>query len=86
MDRPRDCPLWAVGPWTSACLAERRVQSLRKKRASGGLTARSRTDREDGYKEACDWEKLVGRVQCRPCLHQAAECRVAFQPSQPLTS
>lgn len=68
MDKPRDRPLWGVGPWTSACLAERQVQGLREKRASGGLTARPRTDREGGYKEACDRERLVGQVQCRPCL------------------
>nr|XP_023505061.1 diacylglycerol O-acyltransferase 1 isoform X3 [Equus caballus] len=52
--QPRDCPLWGVGAWTPACLAERQVQRLREKALGGdhSLTARPRTDLEGGHKEA----------------------------------
>lgn len=51
MDRPRDCPLWGVRPWTCAGLTGKQVQRLGEKRAPGGLTARPRTDWEAGCKE-----------------------------------
>lgn len=68
--QPRDCPLWGVGAWTPACLAERQVQRLREKALGGdhSLTARPRTDLEGGHKEARFATGRSGWARCGACL------------------